>query len=455
MKKMIYKILLYGLFIITMFTTETYNASDFTYTLDSSGNATITSYNGSASNLTIPSKIDGHDVIAIGDHAFDESRTSTNCRTIKNLIISEGIKKIGLLAFAKCPNLETVKLPESLTSIDMQAFIQCEKLRSINIPSKINGIPNSTFQETGFTEFNIPRNVKSIANRSLGICPNLKKVRVYSTDITFESGVFEYGSSSLVLYGYEGSTTQRYAQQNGIEFKLLSDEVTTVAVKSVTLNKTTLSLIEGNSETLTATVSPSNATDKTLAWNSNNSDVAVVKNGRVTAKGAGTATITVTNTASGKKASCTVTVTRKDVPDVPSDILVSSITLNETSWLLTEGSRGTLTATVLPNNATDKTLVWTSSNPNIATVENGKVTAISPGNTTITVSNTDGTIKASCNLIVLENKPEETSKPEEDYVVNEPTLRPNKSDILMSIFISTVVIILSVSYILYRKFNNN
>ena len=172
--------------------------------------------------MTIPSTIDGHNVVTIGAHAFDESRNSTNGHTIKNLVISEGIERIELLAFAKCTNLETVKLPESLTFLDMQTFIQCSKLKSINIPSKIENIGNSTFQETGLTEFDIPENVKSIDSRALGICSNLEKVRVYSTDISYASGVFEYGSSNLVLYSYEGSTTQTYAQQNGIKFEIIS-----------------------------------------------------------------------------------------------------------------------------------------------------------------------------------------------------------------------------------------
>lgn len=221
MKKIIYKTLMISLFIIVIFSIKSFATSDFSYTLDTNGDATITAYNGTESNLTIPSTIDGHKVISIGEHAFDESMNTTNGSIIKNLVISEGIEKIELLAFAKCTNLETVKLPESLNSIAMQAFLQCSKLKSINIPSKIESIGNCTFQETALTEINIPKNVKSIDFRAFGICANLEKVRVYSTDINYASGVFEYGSSNLVLYGYEGSTTQTYAQTNGIKFENL------------------------------------------------------------------------------------------------------------------------------------------------------------------------------------------------------------------------------------------
>ena len=215
MKKIINIVIIFSLLIL-MFTLKSYAASDFSYTLDANGNATITAYNGSQTNLTIPSTIDGHKVLSIGAHAFDESRNSTNGHTMKNLVISEGIERIELLAFQKCANLETVSLPESLNFIDMQAFLECSNLKSINIPSKITSIRNSTFQQTAFTEFDIPENVKTISSRALGICKKLDKVRVYSRDLAYDSGVFEFGSPNLVLYGYEGSTTESYAMENGI-----------------------------------------------------------------------------------------------------------------------------------------------------------------------------------------------------------------------------------------------
>ena len=452
MKRIIYRILLISLFITAIFTIKSYGASDFTYTLDSSGSATITAYKGSESNLTIPSTIDGHNVITIGSHAFDESRNSTNGHTIKNVVISEGIKRIELLAFAKCTNLETVKLPESLTFIDMQTFIQCSKLKSINIPSKIDNIANSTFQETGFTEFDIPENVKSIANRALGICSNLKKVRVYSKDINFESGVFEYGSSNLILYGYEGSTTQTYAQQNGLEFKLLSDneEDKDIAITSITLNKSSLTLTKENSETLIATILPNNATNKTLNWSSSNPNVAIVENGKITAKSVGTATITVSNSDGTKKATCNVEVSDKD--DASSNILIDSITLNKSLLTLTEGNSETLIATVLPNNATNKTLVWSSSNSNVAIVENGKITAKSVGTATITVSNSDGTKKATCNINVLAKK-SDSEKKEDNTVVKGKLPQTGMSNTLLIIFVSALVITI-ISYKQYKKFKN-
>lgn len=312
MKKIVYRILCISLFIVAIFTIKSYGISDFTYTLDDSGNATITAYNGSESSLTIPSTIDGYNVTTVGSHAFDESRNSTNGHTIKNVVISEGIKRIELLAFAKCTNLESVKLPESLTFLDMQTFTQCSNLKSINIPSKIENIANGTFQETGFTEFDIPENVKSIDSRALGICSSLEEVRVYSKDITYDLGVFEYSSSNLVLYGYEGSTTQTYAQQNELQFRLLTDNEDDIPITSISLNQSSLLLYVGNTEILVANILPNNANDTTLVWSSNNSSVATVENGKVIAKSIGFATITVSNEDGTKKATCNITVTKKE-----------------------------------------------------------------------------------------------------------------------------------------------
>ncbi len=170
----------------------------------------------------------------------------------------------------------------------------------------------------------------------------------------------------------------------------------TVAVTGIELNKTELTLTEGGSETLTATVTPDNATDKTVTWTSNKESVATVENGVVTAVGEGTATITAT--AGGYEASCVVTVN-------PATVDVTGVTLDKTSaTLYINGESGTntvtLTATVTPDNATDKTVTWTSNKESVATVENGVVTAVGEGTATITAS--AGGKSAACTVTVLD-----------------------------------------------------
>ena len=163
-----------------------------------------------------------------------------------------------------------------------------------------------------------------------------------------------------------------------------------VAVSGVSLNKTSVTLTEGESEMLTATVKPDNATDMTVTWTSSDASIAKVENGKVTAVKAGSATITAK--AGDKTATCTVTVNKKVVA-------VTSVALNKTELTLTEGDSETLTATVKPDDATDKTVTWTTSDASIATVDaNGKVTAVKAGLATITAK--AGDKSATCKVTV-------------------------------------------------------
>ncbi len=166
----------------------------------------------------------------------------------------------------------------------------------------------------------------------------------------------------------------------------------TVAVESVSLNETKLSLEVDGIETLIATVTPNNATDKTVTWASSDDTVAKVKNGKVTALKAGTATIMAT--AGSKSASCVVTVVEKVVA-------ITSIFLNKTEISLYIDDSETLIETILPNNATEE-ITWISTAPAVATVANGTITGVSEGAATIIASSPRG-ITATCEVTVTEN----------------------------------------------------
>ena len=163
-----------------------------------------------------------------------------------------------------------------------------------------------------------------------------------------------------------------------------------VAVESVSLNKTTATLDIDDTETLTATVLPANATDKSVTWQSSDIEVATVVNGVVTAVGVGSATITAKTTDGEFIATCEITV----------KISVQSVSLNQKTLALKMGGTETLTATVLPATATDKSVTWESSNTAVATVVNGQITAVSVGTSTITVKTVDGELTAKCTVTV-------------------------------------------------------
>ena len=167
-----------------------------------------------------------------------------------------------------------------------------------------------------------------------------------------------------------------------------------VKVSSVKLNKASTTLQEGATETLTATVAPPNAANKGVTWSSNRTDIATVSNGKVTAVKQGTATITVTTVDGNKTATCTVTVT---------PIAVTGVTLNKSETTIVKGQSETLTATVAPPNASNKSVTWKSDQAEIASVDDtGKVTAVAAGSAIITVTTVDGSKTATCNVTVTD-----------------------------------------------------
>ncbi len=177
--------------------------------------------------------------------------------------------------------------------------------------------------------------------------------------------------------------------------------VVSIPIENITLNKTELVLEEEASETLVATINPSNTTDdKTLNWISSDEAVATVdQNGTIVAKQPGTAIITVTTT-NDKTAICEVTVTKKPVP-------IESVELNKNELILKAGKSETLVATINPQNTTEDTrLDWTSSDETVATVENGTISAKRAGETVITVTTVNGK-EDTCLVTVFELNTEE------------------------------------------------
>jgi uncharacterized protein YjdB len=151
-----------------------------------------------------------------------------------------------------------------------------------------------------------------------------------------------------------------------------------IAATSISLNQTTATMHPGNTLTLVATVLPSNATNKTVTWSSNSSNATVNGSGTITAISLGSAVITAR--CGSLTATCVISIT----------VAVSSVSVSPTSISIGTVSTKTITATVLPSNAANKAVVWSSANPSIATVSNsGVVTGVNTGSTTITVQTVD------------------------------------------------------------------
>jgi len=171
-----------------------------------------------------------------------------------------------------------------------------------------------------------------------------------------------------------------------------------VRVTGVTLNKNSTSMEMDGSETLIATVSPSDATNQNVAWSSSDTDIATVgQNGRVTGVSPGTVTITVTTEDGGYTDTCIVTVTT---------VSVTGVSLNKETTTLYKNSSETLTATVSPSNAYNKNVTWSSSNTSIVTVNaSGKIQSGSNrGTAVITVTTADGGYTDTCTVYVVNKK---------------------------------------------------
>lgn len=172
---------------------------------------------------------------------------------------------------------------------------------------------------------------------------------------------------------------------------------TDVKVTSVSLSETSKVIEVGEEFDLTATVKPDNATNKAVTWSSSKESVAKYNAGKVKGLAEGETVITVTTEDQNKTASCNVTVWKQGEL-----IHVESISLDKTSLEMKKGETVTLVASILPANASVKTVDWDSDNNSVATVENGKITTKSAGNCVITATSRDMGFNAYCEVTVTE-----------------------------------------------------
>jgi len=198
--------------------------------------------------------------------------------------------------------------------------------------------------------------------------------------------------AGLIIALKEGTTTITATTNNG---KTASAKVTVikkiVEPYSVSLDKTNATINIGGKVTLVPTITPSNASNKSVSWISSDPKIATVSNGVVTGIKDGTATITV-KTSNGKTATSKITVSKETIN-------VKSISLNTTNIDLNAGSTYTLKVSYTPSDATNQSVTWSSNNTNVASVSNGVVRAIRGGTATITARTSNG-ITATCTVNV-------------------------------------------------------
>ncbi len=162
-------IMVFGIFAIVPFTASAATSGDFEYKV-LNGTAEITAYNGSATELTIPSELGGCEVTSIGKNAFK------NNTSIKNLTIPDSVKKIGDSAFSMC-KLTSLTLGDGVTTIELQAFMGCP-LTSITFGNNLRVIGDKTFVACKLTNIAIPDGVIRIGMNAFQNCANLASVTI-------------------------------------------------------------------------------------------------------------------------------------------------------------------------------------------------------------------------------------------------------------------------------------
>lgn len=367
-------------------------------------------------------------IITIGDKVTSiGSQMCYGCDKLTDVKLGKGITEIPDSAFRLCASLETVTIPRFCKKIAANAFAENTKLTTVYVPTVVSSIQTNSLSypkkttmygksgsyaeeyansrsmafvavDTPITTLAYPESNIKIAIYTT-VTPNMQIVPEFDTDtITFTSSDTSIAtvSESGAVYGRSyGTTTITMTTESG-----LSDSIEITVVRpatSVNINKEGLEIAVGNSETLVATINPTNSTD-VIKWSSDNTDVAAVDDsGKITAVSKGTANITATAVYGNKSATCLVTVVESNVPIVN----VTGITLNSNEQEITIGNTYTLRASVLPDNATNKLVEWTSSNSSVADVINGVVTAKSLGESIITVKTVSGSFTATCKITVV------------------------------------------------------
>ena len=238
-------------------------------------------------------------VTEITDEAFN------NCYKLEKIIIPNGVKKIGMGAFASCSKLKTLNLPDSVEDIGEVAFESCNSLEKIILPKNLKGIGYRMLEGLpSLIEVQIPSTITFISESAFYGCTSLRNITIPNSVTSIDDYAFA-GCSDLTLSVYKGSYGEKYAKENNRKYKIIDQTIVPTSVKLNAISKT---IQKGKTYTLVATIAPSNATNKTVTYSSNNKKVATVTStGTIKAINYGTAVITA-KTSNGKTTTCKVNV---------------------------------------------------------------------------------------------------------------------------------------------------
>ena len=291
----------------------------------------------------------------------------------------------------------------SIVTVDSGGTIYAHKTGEVTLTATLNNfeakckiiVQNDDVEPTSiiFKEKNIELSLGNTYNLGVKILPE-NATNKYYTLSSSNNNVVEI-SNDVLITKQTGTVIITATLFNGIT-TTCNVKVVEILPESIGLSKTAVTINTGDTYNLTATIKPSNTSNKNITWTSSNNEIATVVDGKITTYKEGTAKITATTT-NGKKATCTITVKKVNIKP-------TSIKLNKTSVNLTVGETTSIIATILPENATNKSIVWTSSDNSIAEINNGKITAKKAGTAKITAKITNTSLSATLTVKVINQK---------------------------------------------------
>ena len=373
-------------------------------------------YNIALPKVTLPNTLE-----SLGERAFQY------CDVLADVDLGAGLKVIPKYCFYEDPALQKVILPYQFTTVNASAFANCTKLTDITFNRNVSSVDASalsykdkttihgvkgTYAETfasdngfKFEALNAPvtgitlskEKIEIAKDKSIRLTASLTPVDT-SDELTWTSSNEEVATVEDGVVKAVGLGEAEIVAMAGSVTKSCPVKVYQ-GVNNITLDVTSHTMTIGDFLQLTATIYPKDAEYKDVIWSSDNEDVAVVdQKGLVQAKAYGKVKITATSKDGGLEAVCNVTV---------EPVAVTEVSLNAKAVTLKVGETYQLKETVLPENATDKTVTWTSSNTKAATVSGGAVTAVGTGSAVIIVKTNSGAKTASCTVTVQGSLPSE------------------------------------------------
>ncbi len=314
----------------------------------------------------------------IGEQAFYK------CTLLTDITFSDKLTIIGQEAFRYCNTLESIVLPDSLTNMGSYAFANCELLSSVEFGAGIKTISSYCFYEDpALTSAILPRQLETVESYAFANCAKLADVTINKNVTSINNNSFSY-PAKMTIHGVKGTYAEEYATANSINFSELS-----VSATEIRLNATKLLLAKNKSFQLTAAVIPANSTDDLTFTSTDEEIITVDEDGYIEAVGIGEASVIVM--AGDVMVICDITVYQG----------VSSVYLDSYSYSMGVNEELQLEATVYPEDAYNKKLIWKSSDESVVTVdENGLVKSVNYGEATITVTAEDGGAYDTCTIYV-------------------------------------------------------